>query len=960
MAQLVGDAYIRIFGDTSAMRNALHKEERLLEQRGEDAADSYLLKFNETIEKRAKARMRGTQIAIADAIVSDDFDNLLRRSGQSVDKFAADMREMFTEWERKDYFGTGATGADNFRKSLDSLEVWAEKTRVAEQIRETAAAARKLEIAARAQSRAEASYGKNLLATQKLMSGNRTLMHRYGNDIDMVTVRLNKHSDALGRAFGEGSRSEILNFVGRTIGNLSRIPAMFLDMGSKVAGFFDEIRALNADGTPMIRAIGMTFGKALAGVVASLAATTIGIAAMSQIIPAVIYIVGLLAGAIVAVTGAIGQGLLGVLLPLGPIVLGLVGGIGALYLGISGLADASDKAKKKMKPLMDTWAKFRKDFTEGFVKDITPALSGFVKVIKDSLTPLMDNLSNVIGWLAKRFTDLFNSPAMRPFLDALETSLPHIFQSLGSALIEFGAGITAMFKPILPYAERLAQKIEDAMVSFRKWVSSAAGQNAVRDFMEKAWVAASNLWTIIKNIGSIIWSVFGAGADGPGKDFLSWLAETTTKWAEFLNTPEGQKAMKDFFRDVRDFMLQVKEIFTTIKEKMDQIDWNQVATDVSNFMSAVNTAFRVLGYVFEQVSGAVNTLRDTLGQQDLSLGGIFSDMRVEAEEFGAAMNAHFDSWAQAALGWADSFGANINSGLDTALQNILGWMTTVGETVNGALDNLFFALTDPWIRAWNWLAVNVPTWPGVIYGWMTSIGTTVNGALSNLWFALTDPWMRAWGWVQANIPNWPGLIAGILARIPGAVAGALAGLFLQWSLPFQRAWQWATGEIPQWPTRIGQWIVGIPAAIGRGLSGVAAAFTAPFQTAYENVVGWIATIRRAIEAGIAWIQSHLPSMPDWLPGNQSLAPVGAASFGRGTTSAPTGMRGASTSDSGSALSSLSALTRALITPVGMPQQQQAQKVINIQPGAIIVQAPNADVEQVAAAVVDRIAAKVRF
>ena len=146
MAQLVGDAYIRIFGDTSAMRNALHKEERLLEQRGEDAADSYLLKFNETIEKRAKARMRGTQIAIADAIVSDDFDNLLRRSGQSVDKFAADMREMFTEWERKDYFGTGATGADNFRKSLDSLEVWAEKTRVAEQIRETAAAARKLEI----------------------------------------------------------------------------------------------------------------------------------------------------------------------------------------------------------------------------------------------------------------------------------------------------------------------------------------------------------------------------------------------------------------------------------------------------------------------------------------------------------------------------------------------------------------------------------------------------------------------------------------------------------------------------------------------------------------------------------------------------------------------------------------------------------------------------------------------
>lgn len=904
MAQLVGDAYIRIFGDTSAMRRALKREEKLLASDAEDAADSFLFNFSETIEKRAQSRMRGTQVAIADAIVGKDFDRLLKQSGRSVDDFTRDMNQTLTEFFEKGHFRKGAIGVLDFRQSLATLDEWAKETKVIQQIRDVEAASRNLARARQEQDRAWVTYGKNLLATEKLMNSNRTLLHRYGRDIDMVTVRLDKHSNALGRAFGEGSRSEVLNFVGRTIGNLSRIPAAFLKMGGSVVSFLDEVRALNSEGTGMLRAFGTVAMRSLGGVIASIASMLIGMAAMSQIIPAVLSLLALLAGSIIAVAGAIGQGLMGALLPLGPIVLGLIGGIGALTLGLSGLGDASDRAKKKIKPLSDAWAKFRKDFTEGFVNDIQPAISGFVGIIEDTLTPLMDNMSNVIGWLARRLSDLFNSKQMKPFLDAMETSLPHIFQSLGSGLIELGAALTAFFKPILPFAERLAQKFEDAMTTFREWATSAGGQNSIRDFMEKAWEAGSKLWTIITNIGSIIWSVFGAGAEGPGKSFLTWLSEVTTKWAEFLNSKEGQEALKTFFEDVAGFMSEVRDILSILNEKLKEIDWEQAISDVMTFLGMVQSALQFFGAIWTGVADAVATGRQTITEEIENLKGIYGSL----EEFGATVNE---------------------------------------------------LLTRGFRWAHDWLFVTIPTMIAQVIAWFASWSPGIGAAISTVWTVITTPFRLAWQFLTTTVPTWAGIIGGWIGRIGPTVGAMLAGLFNIATAPFRAVWGWIVGEVVQWSVRIGGFVRAIPTSVSAALTTLSAAFTAPFRAAYEAVAGWVQRIKDLVAGAIAWVANNAPKLPDWMVPGISGPPRGgaggAASFGPGTTSAPAGMRGADNPLANlPSLTSLSSLTRSLQKP---EQQQQAQRVVNIYPGAIVVQSPSSDPEQVAGAVVDRLAAR---
>ena len=192
--------------------------------------------------------------------------------------------------------------------------------------------------------------------------------------------------------------------------------------------------------------------------------------------------------------------------------------------------------------------------------------------------------------------------------------------------------------------------------------------------MDVAWKAADSLWGILTNVASILGDIFLSGTKGAGQDFLTYLETITEKFDKWLDTPEGQKAMKQFWIDVRTTMVTVKDIIVEIGKAIDEFDTKQAREDFNNFLTIVRT---VAGAI-DSVAQAMNTL-NTWMSGDQGLGTTAGLL----ESIGARFNTLLPS-PETVLTWATEFGTAVNEAL-----------TGLGEIVNTALSDVWEALTKP-------------------------------------------------------------------------------------------------------------------------------------------------------------------------------------------------------------------------------------------------------------------------
>lgn len=133
--ELVGDAYIRIFADSSPMRRALNRQ---MKAAATGAADEFLEKFDKTLRDESDKQLQGSREALVRAIVGGDFDRLLKRSGKSVEQFTKDVADHIDQMNkeaatslRKQGRGVKKVEAA-FDDAREALEHWADKAKVRE------------------------------------------------------------------------------------------------------------------------------------------------------------------------------------------------------------------------------------------------------------------------------------------------------------------------------------------------------------------------------------------------------------------------------------------------------------------------------------------------------------------------------------------------------------------------------------------------------------------------------------------------------------------------------------------------------------------------------------------------------------------------------------------------------------------------------------------------------------
>jgi hypothetical protein len=749
--ELVGEAYVRIHADTTMMRRAIKRA-------ANEDADDYTRSFSERIEAIADQEVKRGRDALARAIAIQDFSHFERQFG-SVRGAVRGVTKEVDELVDKNLIY--AKDVDVVRNALSK---WAVPAQLREDMDKAHIAAVKqqqaldrVEDSARrvnAQYDAQVRLGERLaeanehLELQRLTSNFKTLraamqgdnrerdraiglLRRHGHEVDDVAkalvrnhsaagrlltrmqnlnAKFDEFGDVSGRVFGKGSRNNFLNFVGSFIGGVTTIALKtgtligpLSNVGGLIGNMIDQFKVIRASGGGLGEALFGALAGGLKAGVAGLIAFAAAAAVLATLLPLLASLFALLAGSIVAVVGAITVGLIGGFLALVPIGVSVAAALGLIVVAIKEMKRDGSGAQKAIQNIGKEW--------KSMVKGLAPEITKMTKAIDKTISPLLKTfVGPLLQEMAKAMTDIIihlgsvlNSPVMKGFLDIWETALPASFESIGKGLNNLIGGFVAFFTPILGNAADLSMSFEKLTDRFLKWAQSPEGQTQIADWMDTAWEAANSLWNILGNVIDIIGSLFTTGTEGPGQDFLTYLEDITEKFQKFLDSPEGKEKVKNFFKDVGDFMKDAKGILEGLAKTFDELD-TQEGRD----------ALKSIGDAIVTLADGTATLTGWLTKINFFLDAIKSPAGAVAILL-AALSSAFD----AGSGTAQAFNSALLKLNDVWISLQLGFAHFNLFLVNGLLTlaNVFF----DWAQSFIDSAV-------IAFGWVPGIGDKLKTA----------------------------------------------------------------------------------------------------------------------------------------------------------------------------------------------------------------------------------------
>lgn len=168
---------------------------------------------------------------------------------------------------------------------------------------------------------------------------------------------------------------------------------------------------------------------------------------------------------------------------------------------------------------------------------ITPLIGGFKQRFED----LGIDIGGVVDRAAKAFTGQGWTDALNAFVTTAQKIVKPIGDSVGSVLLILRNIAVAT----QPYVVELANNIRDALGGL---ADKTKDPQKVRDVI-KGLVDQTKSWLgFMSAVARLIFTIFSGGAR-QGQGLLDQMTAIVNKWTAFLGTEEGQRKMRQFFRD---------------------------------------------------------------------------------------------------------------------------------------------------------------------------------------------------------------------------------------------------------------------------------------------------------------------------------------------------------------------------------------------------------------------------
>lgn len=382
-----------------------------------------------------------------------------------------------------------------------------------------------------------------------------------------------------------------------------------------------------------IRKLNDSFG----GIVSAGAKFTTGIAGTV----AKLGLAGAAAGGAAGAVGALGSSLATIAPALGVLpALGAAGaaGIAALTVGLQGMGDAlSASSPEELNEALANLSPAAADAARA-IKSLGPAATEVRKAVQErlfaglatQLTALGNNYLPVfrtgLGGIASEANSAFSSVAKVLNAPQSVADTKGIFERIRESFAEMAGSagpltqalldLTAVGSEFLP---GFAEGASGAAQRFADFISAARESGQLKTIFSQAFSAIGDLFGVIRNVGSIVVSVFGA-ANTAGTDFLGLLRDATGGVADFLDSAEGSKMLSQIFTGLQGVL---KGLSPVVKE-IGKAFQTSLAPAVETLGPMIGKAFASLAPAIQPFAKAIADLAPILGEMVQLVAGALS------------------------------------------------------------------------------------------------------------------------------------------------------------------------------------------------------------------------------------------------------------------------------------------------------------------------------------------------
>ncbi len=220
------------------------------------------------------------------------------------------------------------------------------------------------------------------------------------------------------------------------------------------------------------------------------------------------------------------------------------GGLDKQAKAMAGLAPAAASFVLAMRALGGQFGALRRQVQQalfvGLDKEITALALTSLPTLRAGLTLIAAELNGV----ARATSQAIRSPIFQASLAAVFRQTSDAVRTLSSFLPNMVGLFVRLAELGGPLAQRFLAFATGLSAQALAFLQTNEGAALYTAFLEKAGDTAATLFGVLKNVGSIIVTVFAAGSiDG----YLAKLQEVTGAFAAFLQTPEGQADLAVLF-----------------------------------------------------------------------------------------------------------------------------------------------------------------------------------------------------------------------------------------------------------------------------------------------------------------------------------------------------------------------------------------------------------------------------
>lgn len=210
------------------------------------------------------------------------------------------------------------------------------------------------------------------------------------------------------------------------------------------------------------------------------------------------------------------------------------------------LAPSARNVVTAVQSLAPAWTSLQKAVQGRFFANVGADLEriggAFLPVLRENLVETAGVLNGTIRGFAAWATEGERVQQVDTILSGLNDTLAAILPAVGN----IGEGLFNLFSGTLGPATDMATAISRASEGFVGWSEGVAASGQLTTFLEGSNAILGTLVRTVGNIGSILVTVFGAGA-AQGATLLNIFEQATGQLAAFLQTAEAQSGLQQFF-----------------------------------------------------------------------------------------------------------------------------------------------------------------------------------------------------------------------------------------------------------------------------------------------------------------------------------------------------------------------------------------------------------------------------